>query len=817
MKRFQLPPFPAWTGNFPFRNLLILTAGLTAMALTVAIVDCACGVRGAWENPFAQSLPMVLLLAAPLGLTGRVSRLYGAAVLTLGAFAAAGALLVAFEVPNPERSDLLYIWRLGCGVWKSHALWIVLPLLAGATAAAAAMRPFRSRSKWAWLTLLLIVPWGIATLRETRGVRGNPEKYAYRHPLSGIAFTLWTAWNPARPSASNRTLAEGTVLRRSPLPNAAKSDYPDCDYTAEIEVVQPLTGPPLPPRLVAVLPGFRGRKNVPSSRFRVGDKVRLELEPFAEVPASRQAIQQSDTLEAFDLEVFLARVAQPLAEFTPQREFVTRKPGPPYESGFVAPLNPADSRAEALRAETLAADRAALDRAAAVLAARGPALAAEFLQDWRKLRAQLPTLEDKDIEVGYRQSGKGFFTLARDFELYGRTGVKAWETMPESMMWELSPYNPNWEKFALEPLIALHEYLRFHHIDLVVVLVPDLWQVAARVLLPAYRNAPDALGLNPARVLQKHGIEALYLTDQVAAAAPDYELTYWYDRLFDGHPERGFLETAARELARRLARYRLPEVLDRKKFAIRPTPRFPRRWPAAWGTHREGEPIPCPVVEYNGKPLKPTAPKSPLLVIGNSYAQSPDGRGFPGFLSRQLGMEVDFLAVEGDGLSGAIPVRLLLERERFLRGKKAVIMPIGYAHLFFRNWRNVKEVDGLLRHRPGAVAATAARWTTVAPPLPPPTVKQRLAAKKFVADNHPPLFLPRRGDRVGLRFEFPEAGELELSVWSPSQLRVGTLGVFREQKLLLFKVAQPGSFTLPVEALDNDGVLFIKSAQFRKK
>ena len=146
------------------------------------------------------------------------------------------------------------------------------------------------------------------------------------------------------------TQLEGTVTAVSQFPEPSKSDYPNCLYSVEMEGKHIQKGPPVPRRLLLLLPAFTDYKPAPASNLKPGDKLRVSMLPFQNGSEKERSTQQADTLELFDLDRFLVRKIEKIRDFQNQDEISKIYFSEPkdYISPYSNPLNPPVSPAAEL-------------------------------------------------------------------------------------------------------------------------------------------------------------------------------------------------------------------------------------------------------------------------------------------------------------------------------------------------------------------------------------------------------------------------------------------------------------------------------------
>ena len=89
----------------------------------------------------------------------------------------------------------------------------------------------------------------------------------------------------------------------SRLPDAKRSEYPDCNFTCEMRVHEIRSSERTPRRIVVMLPGFRKRELHWCASLPVGGMLDLSLVPASAASSVLKSMQRADELDNFDLPV----------------------------------------------------------------------------------------------------------------------------------------------------------------------------------------------------------------------------------------------------------------------------------------------------------------------------------------------------------------------------------------------------------------------------------------------------------------------------------------------------------------------------------
>jgi len=258
----------------------------------------------------------------------------------------------------------------------------------------------------------------------------------------------------------------------------------------------------------------------------------------------------------------------------------------------------------------------------------------------------------------WKKTENSCFSLPKDYHFTGETGIE----------------------HNIVALHALHQLLRSCNVQLIVMLIPDAEQIAARVLVPEVAHIGDLTALQCAATLMEYGIEAVYADDAVMAK------THLPGRLFcypDSRPETGLWKILADLAAERLERF------GKKAFREKVPSHFSERrgktvfgdhyrWPeeVKCGEHKNGETVESYEVFRNGIPFQPD-PASEILVVGGDELNLPGpGHSFSGQLSWRLRYPVDELVLPGEVWFQNLPSELSRDPVRYLRGKKVCLLMV---------------------------------------------------------------------------------------------------------------------------------------------
>ena len=454
-------------------------------------------------------------------------------------------------------------------------------------------------------------------------------------------------------------IVEGTAELVSDMPEPAKSDYPNCNFTCVLKVKQIVSGAVLPAEIVLVVPGFRDRADL-GHQIGKGDRLRAAITPLEAMPEEFQQIQLADENENFELPYFA------VSNFEKLKRFAVGDYPLPREKNVVrwweTPLNPPLSDlSRKVRAEQM--QKALRDNE----------------ERLAELEKRLPQYE-KAIS-GFAKNHRGFVHAWKNDGFFG---------LNADAVSIGNPWVRQQDKYSvcttISQLTALDRFLTFHHIDLVVCILPSPDEVAIGEFIPEAAGYRNLRNLQFIRELLLSGIDAVDLYDFTMAHRYDYPLVFQYHRN-NAHPHTGMCAISGRFLAEYLA---------------------PRKYLARYAM--EGEIVPCRdnqhtnvwSVENSRFPVKSPAPLSKvewqhrdknaakeILIAGNSYSTYPVSGGTVGdFLAYYSHAPYDWIG--GESGASSIPRRLLNSGDRVLPGKKVMILFVGVGHLLAPDFQDIE-------------------------------------------------------------------------------------------------------------------------------
>ena len=494
--------------------------------------------------------------------------------------------------------------------------------------------------------------------------------------------------SPSELARDGITVVEGTLKEVSELPSPQKSDYPDCRFTALLEGNSIIDGVPCPQKVQLVIDGFRNYKLLKTKKLKPGNKIRCGMLPFEKLPDKDKSVQQADDLNLFELQSFYALEIEKIHVFsevspTPFADAME------YVSVFERKINPPlSAEMKKMQQEAIGqALRKINSRLAPYTDERIARLNADFAKAWETEKAKDPP-------------GFNRIALPGNRKYVWRNVDNSFWALPENHVF--IPRDDPIAKDKLESLLALQEFLNANGCQFMIGIIPDFYAIAARVMNKQFREVPDFGSARLARELLNNGLETVYASDRLLNNYNRYQFAFFYPDNY--HPSDTAQDILTDLFSELLMRYRFRPTLAKKRFstdlfinAYKDKYCFPQNCDI--GSNQAGTPVFCRRVLYDGETIS-SAPQSPLLVLGNSFIQTPmkNPYSFPTLLAMKTHMDISWFGVASSGPFTTIMNSLFANPEKLLKGKKVVILVLGEAH-FHKAIRpnNIKTMDRDMR------------------------------------------------------------------------------------------------------------------------
>ncbi len=489
------------------------------------------------------------------------------------------------------------------------------------------------------------------------------------------------------------TVVQGEITVRSALPDPAASDYPDCRFSAQFSGFSILEGAPCPRDIALVLDGFKNFRNTAFNEFKAGDKVKLKITPFESLPDAMKQQQQADDLQLFELENYYVLDGGKIDRYEENQLRTDTVPfaetGEKYIPLTERKLNPPIT------------DEAAAEQQKCIKGDLEKITARLNTYENPKTRTQLNQKFASALKAEADRDKPGFNRTDNGNSLWRRKGKSYWK-LPLSK--QLLPTKiPQITENNMKALLALRDICEANGVQFILSVVPNSSDIAARVILPEFAPVPDRTAWTAKQLLEA-GIGTIYATPEIVADHDRYMFAYEFP--LDGHhPADTVQDILTGIAAERLQRFHFPPMLDRGKFSFPVLESKNKSWKNLPENCDTGD-LPAgsrPVyreVYYDGKPL-PRDPGSPVMVIGNSYIRSPFGDAseqehyaYPSLLAAKLGTGTDSFRKSSFSICTTFMQDLVNTPERFLKGKKVLIMQIGAGMINAEQpWSNPLEIE----------------------------------------------------------------------------------------------------------------------------
>jgi hypothetical protein len=480
------------------------------------------------------------------------------------------------------------------------------------------------------------------------------------------------------------TVLEGTLKELSAIPDPQKSDYPDCRFTALMEGDSIIDGARCPKKIQFVIDGFKNYKLLATGKLKPDDKVRCSVIPFEKLPDEQKTVQQADDLNLFELQSYYVLEVEKIPGFS-ENSTIPFSGKQEHVSVFERKINPPlsdDAKTAQRRAveESLAridemlepySDEAALKK-----------LNRRFAKVWKEEKAKDPAGKNRcgdNLKFVWRNVDGSFWVL------------------PENYVFATRYRALDQEK--LDALTAFQDFLNANGCQLMIGIVPDLFAISARVINREFRDVPDFGSARLTQQLLKNNLEAVYISDSLLKGYNRYPFAFFWP--VNAHPSDTTQDILADVFADRLRRYGFKKTLDGKLFTTDAFPhtytkqklyQFPENCDI--GSNRAGATYLCRRVLYDGKEVLPD-PRSPILVLGNSFIQTPMfyPDSFPTLLASKMHAGIASCRVDGVGPMTSGISQLFSHPERFLKGKSVLILILGVSHFYATEFTNIREID----------------------------------------------------------------------------------------------------------------------------
>ena len=464
------------------------------------------------------------------------------------------------------------------------------------------------------------------------------------------------------------TIVEGEIVERSELPDPEQSDYPDCRYTAHFVGNDIISGNPCNKELSLSIDGFKNYKILSSNQLKKGDKIKVGIVSINSISEELASIQEADDLSLFSLQSYFVNSVEKITRFSNNSEykadhisFLDSINNEEYISIYDRNLNPAISdKAKLIQREVIKEDLERINR---------------LLTPWT---------EEKKVVTNLEFEKKWVVEKQKDPPDYNRVSGTVWRNIDNSF-WALpETYKliaPNYSTINLhniEALVAFKDFLDTQGVQLIVSLVPNYYDISARIINKDFSDVPDFRTIAIVKQLLENNIEAIYPSEEIIKNYNRHEISFFYPK--DPHPGELPQEILSDMIASRLSRYDFRKELNPADFSIERMNRqetYPSKCDI--GDNSALSPYTCNRFYYKNKIIQ-SDPNSPILVLGNSFSNTPTGNSLSELITLKALIPVAHYSISGTGILSSAFQRIFHHPETFLSNKKVLVLQVGTMH-----------------------------------------------------------------------------------------------------------------------------------------
>ncbi len=268
--------------------------------------------------------------------------------------------------------------------------------------------------------------------------------------------------------------------------------------------------------------------------------------------------------------------------------------------------------------------------------------------------------------------------------------------LPES--YSIIDNYPQISQHNIEALVAFKDYLKSQGVHLIVSLVPDFFDISARVINHDFKELLDFRTAIIAKQLLENDIEAIYASDSIIQNYNKYLIPFFYP--FDAHPGDLPHDILSDFLAERISRFHiLQKTYEKDGFQIVQgsfvpwmkisNQVFPENCDI--GDHKPGDYYPFNRIVYHNQEIIKDQ-NSKVLVLGNSYSVCPNH--VSDYLCMKTGIGIAHRSTAGHGVLLTAIQRIFNTPEAFLTNREVLILYVGTIHLTANiTIPNIRELD----------------------------------------------------------------------------------------------------------------------------
>ncbi|WP_420573932.1 hypothetical protein [Kordia sp.] len=424
-------------------------------------------------------------------------------------------------------------------------------------------------------------------------------------------FYIITAFG--QQSTVAKQIVEGEIEFISKLPDPATMDYPDCNYTAVLNLKSNSSDV----SISIVFKGIENRKKLATANYRAGDKVRVTMIPFEKADAEIRQTQLADGVDDFEMKVYYAVESKKIKR---------------YSKGAKRTL-------EAKTTKVTSIEIVAKDRKSA------------------RIRKKKIKSEIKRIDKLLKSHGGTWTQWEDDIQEFKTEYAKATEAQASKWVGNAffsagNAYAEQNEGNFVEAMTSFNTYLKQYNIDLIVIRIPFKGEVSGNLFsdkLSDYVVNPYAMKVT--QELLKNDVEVHDILPKLLEEREKHPLLFWYNDFEETHPAEAISWIVARELKELLSRYPEYENIPRIETLIKDTVGIRNgksyRWPTGNKAFKANKMITFKsVTDTLGKVLDINYDEnySPFLFIGNSFLAFPSikrGGSIPHYFAYETGFSPD--------------------------------------------------------------------------------------------------------------------------------------------------------------------------------
>lgn len=313
-------------------------------------------------------------------------------------------------------------------------------------------------------------------------------------------------------------ILEGEIIEYSMLPSVDEIDYPDCNYS----VIFKINSKDSLLKINLVLRGITDKKLLEESKYKNGDKLRINAIPFETAPTQIKQTQLVEDVYDFELETYYAINSSLIQSYT---QFFTLEEKNNNAQELIYNKNYFN---ESILNEREKSIQNQLDRIDQLLNQNGG--------NWKSWKDNL-----KEIKTAYavHNSELSDTWINNSFFSAGRA------------------YREARTSNFIESIIEFDEYLKSKNIHLIICRVPFKGEIAADYFVEfnPFETSLNVDAYQKMHELLQNRIETIDIVPEAIKQRLNFPLMYWYQDFDELHPAEGISFVIADELSKITSRY----------------------------------------------------------------------------------------------------------------------------------------------------------------------------------------------------------------------------------------------------------------------